>query len=245
MHALWVILACLNLVLAEPQTRPATQPTTRPAAFRHSIVVDGMTIYSTEPIPASAEKLLASVRDRLAGSPFWDPSHRFSVFVCNSPELYTTLTLTNRQSFAVSLRVSGWIVIASADFDKNLSRAYKPAQNRRKLTGVLTHEMAHQLLDRKYGAFARIPRWVSEGYCDYLAGESSFPELQGDRLIADGQDSPSTSFQYFLWRRMVQFLLEQEDMKIEDIIRHPPDEMNVRNKTRSWLQHRSLASQPE
>lgn len=63
----------------------------------------------------------------------------------------------------------------------------------------------------------RAPTWVVEGYCDYVAREGSFPEQRGLALLASGSTDPSESFQYFVGRQLVTYLIEQKKMTFEQI----------------------------
>jgi hypothetical protein len=94
------------------------------------------------------------------------------------------------------------------------------------------------MLRKHVGLFSRIPRWLSEGYCDYLAGDSSFPEREGDRLLASGQTHPSGAFRYLTFRRMVQYLIDQRGLSIGELVRHPPNEKQVERDMREWLKTR-------
>jgi hypothetical protein len=68
---------------------------------------------------------------------------------------------------------------------------------------VIAHEATHGVLRRHFGRLAMVgkPRWLEEGYCDYVADESTLsaedgaaPERAGQHpvgspICADGKES--------------------------------------------------------
>jgi len=222
------------------QTSSAPATTTAPASpsftSSHVLHVDGLTLFSASPIPSIAESLLRTIRERIGGSPLYHADDRFSVFICNSSAIYATLTRA-RHGFAVSHPLSGRIIVASADLDKNIARSFSEQFNERSFTGVVSHEIGHILMARRVGfvTASRLPRWLKDGYCDYLAGEGSFPESQGDPLIATGQEHSSQSFRYLQYRRMVEYLIVQKEIGIEELMRAPPEEDRILRETQECL----------
>jgi hypothetical protein len=222
-----------------PTTQPAKGvPHTRPAGGLYSIEAEGITLCSRSPVPENAASLLKTIKSRVTTSPLYRPGDRFSISICNDRRLYAILSPRSPASFAVSRPLVGGMMIAEADLEKNIARSSAEEYNQRTFTGVATHEIAHILMKRQFGLLAKPPRWLTEGYCDYLAGESSFPEVKGDRLLAAGEAHPSGSFFCFTSRRMVEYLIDDQNRNIEDLLRHPPDEQEVKAETEAWIKRR-------
>ena len=78
---------------------------------------------------------------------------------------------------------------------------------RRSLSGVIAHETCHGLERRHFGLTVDLtkPAWLREGYCDYLARESSLSDSDAARLNASGQSHPALV--YHDGRRRVSTLL--------------------------------------
>lgn len=120
---------------------------------------------------------------------------------------------------AVSVPFTNNIFIADGDFESDTARSRQPAFNTRILSAVMAHEITHGLIVARIGFIdsVRAPSWVTEGYCDYVAREGSFPEQQGLALLAAGRTDPSSSFQYFVGRQLVTYLVEQKKMSFAQI----------------------------
>ncbi len=215
--------------------------------FSHSIQVAGIRLYSMSPISEQAGGLLEQVQARLAQSELYQSGDTFKVFVCNSKTLYTLLAPGHRQTFGVSMPVTDNIILADADLRENVARAFRPAWNTRSFTGVVTHEIGHSLVRRRISVFASItlPRWLSEGYSEYLAGEGSYPEAEGDKLIAAGTSAAGGPFMYLVYRRMVEYLIQVEGRSIRDLAADPPAEEQVKQKMRQWVQEAAPAGKTD
>lgn len=215
--------------------------------FVHSVQAGGIRLYSMSPIPEQAGVLLEQVQARVALSELYQPDDRFRVFVCNSKALFTLLAPGHRQAFGVSMWVTGNIILADADLRENVARAFRPNWNTRSFTGVVTHEAAHSLVGRRISVFAslRLPTWLREGYSEYLAGEGSYPEAEGDRLIAAGTVPASGPFMYHVYRRMVEYLIKVESRNIRDLAADPPAEEQVKQKMRQWVEQTVLTGKTD
>ena len=105
----------------------------------------------------------------------------------------------------------------------------------------MAHEITHGLIRHRLGLFrgVRLPDWVDEGYCDYVAQESSFPEGDGFRLLAAGERHPSPSFRYFLYRQMVQYLIDDQHLSFAQVVARAGDASGVERETQLALQTRN------
>src|SRR3954447_9083831 len=81
----------------------------------------------------------------------------------------------------------------------------------------------------------RLPSWKNEGYCDYVADESSFDAEEGLRLIREGRDDPSPSFRYFRAHLMVRYLLDVERIGVDELFARDFDESQVMAGVRGAL----------
>jgi hypothetical protein len=73
--------------------------------------------------------------------------------------------------------------------------------------------------------------WVSEGYADYIARESSFPADEGLRNLREGKDDPSGSFHYFVYQQMVRHLIEHRHYSFDDLVGRAGDFDAVKAET--------------
>lgn len=95
------------------------------------------------------------------------------------------------------------------------------------------HGLIRQRLGRIRGML--LPKWVEEGYADYVAGDGSFPEAEGVRLLIRGESHDSRAFQYFTWRKMVEYLIEERDLSFEEIVARAGDDERIRSEMIEWL----------
>jgi hypothetical protein len=80
---------------------------------------------------------------------------------------------------------------------------------------VLAHETTHGMLRRRYGFWIDFtqPQWLREGYCDYVAQESSLTAAQAAGLEEQGSAHPALP--YFHGRRRVAKLLEENGGSVD------------------------------
>ena len=202
--------------------------------FANRVTAGSITLYSREPLPPAAIGILAEAAALVRHSELAVPGRRERVFVCNSPALYRFFAPTSATAFANTLAVADNIFVASADLSANVSRSSAPVYNTRSLSGVIAHEITHDLVEHRLGLFRslRLPDWIAEGYPDYVADESSFPERAGLRLVAAGGRDPSPSYDYFLYRRMVRHLIEDKHLSFAQVVARADDFSSVEQETR-------------
>jgi hypothetical protein len=186
--------------------------------FAHSMTAHGITVHTTSPPPAEAERVVARAASLVARSPLALPGRREDVFVPDHP-FVTRLFGPLSGGFAFSVAATGKVFVASGDLARDVARMPDGKPQSRSLSSVMAHEITHGLIRKRLGIIGslRLPKWVSEGYCEHVARESSFPESEGDRLISLGRSDPSISFQYFMYRRMVDYLIEDRAMTFDEI----------------------------
>jgi hypothetical protein len=142
------------------------------------------------------------------------------VFVCDTPWLFRLFSPRSSGAFAVSVPLTDNVFVAAADFIADVAMRSGPDFNRRSFSSVMAHEITHGLIRHRLGLVSgiRLPDWVDEGYCDFVARESSFPEEDGLRLFASGQKHPSISYRYFTYRQMVRYLVEHQNLTFSEIV---------------------------
>jgi hypothetical protein len=192
--------------------------------FAHSVTAEGITVYSRTPLPAEAGECLKRAAALVQKSELAVPGRPERVFVCNSQWLFQFFK-PRAGGFAYSVPVTDHIFIADADFATDVARWPAPKYNTRALSSVMAHEITHGLVRHRLGLVRGIllPDWVDEGYADYVARESSFPEAEGLRIFASGQRDPSPAYRYFEYRQMVNHLIEKQGLPFAQIVARAPD----------------------
>ena len=143
------------------------------------------------------------------------------IFICNSFNEFTFFALLSRKSFAVNYPVFQNIFLSKSFASENYILRNGKENNKRTLSGVIAHETVHSLLENKLGIlkYKLLPSWKNEGYCDFIAKESSFNEKKGLQDICNDKDnSESTSFKYFKYRKITQYLFEERKITLEKFL---------------------------
>jgi hypothetical protein len=147
------------------------------------------------------------------------PGRREWIFLSNSPWLFRLFAPLAGGSYAVSVPLTDHVFVAPADLVADMAYSRAKEFNSRSLSGLVAHEVSHGLVLRRLGLWrtSRLPTWIVEGYCDYVAGGGSFPEDEGLQLIEAGGTHPAPAFRCFMYRREVIRLIEEEGLTLDDL----------------------------
>ncbi len=211
--------------------------------FAHNVTAQGITLYSRAPLPtAETTACLDRAVALLRQSELAVPGRAEKIFVCDSPWLFRLFSPTSASAFAYSVPITDHVFIASADFRQDVARSSAPEHNTRSLSGVIAHEITHGLIRHRLGWWrgVRLPMWVAEGYCDYVARDGSFPAAEGRRLLAEDRIDPTPSFRYYRYRQMVRWLIEVKHLSFEQVVERSDDSATVEADTRASLQKGEL-----
>jgi hypothetical protein len=210
--------------------------------FPYSYRMQGVTIYARSPFPSETTERIAEIVKLIDRSELAVAGRTERIFVCNQPWLFRLLSPISAGAFAYSLPVTDNVFVANADLVHNLARSAAPDFNTRSFSAVAAHEITHGLIRHRVGLLHSPPTWVVEGYCDYVAQESSFPEAKGLHLLATGKHHPSGSFRYFIYRQMVSYLLEDRHFSFQQIIERADKAASVEAETVKAIKARDAKS---
>lgn len=188
--ALGIIGLCLASVVVAPQL----------LAFPYQAQVGTTRVYAEAPIdPLAVHRVLARADARLATSPLYHAPVGTRVFLTSGGWRWRVLALTSGNALGFtrpwSDMVSDAVIINSSDVaGDRISTAYRE----RSLSGVIAHERTHIMVRRHVGLIRglMLPAWISEGYADHVAGESTLNAAQAAALVARGRhDRPLFYYQ--------------------------------------------------
>jgi len=207
------------------------------AVFAHSVTTNGITIYSRSPLPPEATLCATRAAELLKQSELAVVGRHENVYVCDTPWLFRLFSPGSSGAFAVSVPLTDNVFVAAADFYADVAMRSGSDFNKRSFSAVVAHEITHGLIRHRLGLVnsIRLPDWVAEGYCDYVARESSFPEEDGLRLFVSGQKHPSMSYRYFIYRQMVRYLAEHQNLTFSEIVARANEPDAVAAETRQEL----------
>jgi hypothetical protein len=63
-----------------------------------------------------------------------------------------------------------------------------------------------------------LPVWKAEGYCEFIARESSFGNTAGMEMFKKGQNDDSKSFKYFEYRKVMEYLINNQKFSFDEIV---------------------------
>lgn len=191
--------------------------------FAHQLEHEGIVLHARRPIPYAMRQTLERVQARLERSPLYDRSQTFHVFIC---EPQWAFTLFARNNYRVGGIAHGYIgrhvFIRESDMDNDrlIGPSGKPVAADRPLSYFIAHELTHILEARHLGilGFARLPRWVNDGYADYVARDIDLGEaLNGLKSNARELD-PAKSGLYLRYQLMVSFVLNVRGTSLTQLL---------------------------
>lgn len=134
------------------------------------------------------------------------------IFICSSFNEFTFFALFSRKAFAINYSMTQNIFLSKSSVSENIISRNGIENNKRTLSGVIAHETTHSLLENELGIlkYKLLPVWKNEGYCDYIANESSFNIEKGiQHICSDNENSAGSSFKYFKYRISTEYLFEE------------------------------------
>jgi hypothetical protein len=80
--------------------------------------------------------------------------------------------------------------------------------------------VTHTLIENKIGFLKnrQLDAWKKEGYCDFIAKESSFDFTTGIQSLCANQNTSSPSFQYFKYRLYIDYLIKDRYLSFNEIV---------------------------
>ncbi|MBA3968720.1 MAG: hypothetical protein H0X52_01305 [Gemmatimonadetes bacterium] len=205
--ALVLLVGAYLLVLTVPQP-----------LFPYRLSYRSFTVHSDQPLSRGVYPVLDRAQARLASSAVYDSTALHTIFLSSSYWKFALFAREHFRAFGIRSPLRGHIFISKADPERDVVVRYAEAQNERRLSGVIAHEVTHNLL-QKATSGRELPRWKEEGYADYVAGESTFDYGAGVRLLAEGRSEGSSAFRYLKYRLLVEYLLEEKGVPFEEFLR--------------------------
>jgi hypothetical protein len=201
--------------------------------FAYNVNAKGVTIYSRAPLPSETTTRIEEALALVGQSELAVPGRTERIFVCNNPWLYRLLYPVPRDEIAVSFPVTDNIFVRAADLVHDVALGNASIHNRRGFSSTVAHEITHGLIRHRLGVIATmfLRSWVNEGYCDYVARESSFPAGEGLQRLREGHEDPSASFRYFVYREMVRHVIEDQHYSFDEIVKRAGDEEAIKAET--------------
>ncbi len=194
--------------------------------FRYTLNQGALTLYSDEPIPTSAARVLEDTEDRLARSPLFRDrtSPHIRIYLCNRRWRFILFAnIRYRVGGLAYPPLSRNIFVRGAHIDAN--RLIGPSGNEvpgeRTLSYYFAHEAIHTLVFDELGAVAhwRLPPWKNEGYADYIAKGTDFDYQHAVAQLrrGDREMDPRRSGLYLRYHLLVAYLLDHKGIHVHEL----------------------------
>ena len=200
--------------------------------FAYSTKYETFDVYSREPIDSEIEKVLDRAETRLKTSPLYDAEVRRPIYLTNGFGMYALLSHKAYNSFGNSVPFITNVFINKTDIASDRVFMNRAKNNSRSLSGVIAHEITHIFIRQRYGTVTSMlqPAWKNEGYCEYIAGESTIPLDEGLRLWRENP-SDDTGYRFTKYHAMVKYLLENDNMTVDELFTQNLNETQVAART--------------
>jgi hypothetical protein len=226
-----IFLTALGVTYGVPLMYP--QP-----LFAYQVEHAGIILHARRPIPDAMKETLARVHARLERSPLYDRSQTFHVFICEPQWAFTLFARTNYQVGGIAHGYIGrhvFIRQSDMDHDRLIGPSGKPVAADRPLSYFIAHELTHILQARHLGllGFWRLPRWVNDGYADYVARDIDLPAALASFKQGARELDPARSGLYLRYQLMVSFLLNVRGAALEELLNGRYDAAAIEQALRS------------
>jgi hypothetical protein len=212
-------LGHLALVLVFPQL-----------LFTQSITRHDLTARSREPIAPEMNQVLDRVHSLISASELFEPDVRREIVLINSFALSRYLLLRNVH-FGCNMP-TGSTFITNGDAQRDIAYCERGGHGDRRLRSLsdsIAHEITHAMIRDRVGIRheRRLPSWLKEGYCEYVAQGSSIDHELGLGLLTRNAPGFTPGLANFKYRLMVEHVLLGRGESLTSLLGAPPDARNV------------------
>ena len=163
-------------------------------------------------------------------------TYDFEIALCDSYSKYAFLSNIAYDSFGIAKSFTNFIILSKTDIKNNLIIAATKANNKRKISTVLAHEITHILISKHYGLYRFIiPKWKEEGYCEYIANDSSYDTGKGIENFINQETDNTLSYDYFKYRLCITYLIDVKEKSFSQIVEEDIKVKDIENEIRDYL----------
>jgi hypothetical protein len=210
--------------------------------FRYSFTHGGMAVFSDEPIPASARRVIELAESRLAQSPVLHgrAARTIRIYICNRKWRFILFANTRYKVGGIAYApLTNNVFLRGAHFDSN--RLVGPSggevPGERTLTYYIAHEVMHTVVADHLSVVAhwRLPAWKNEGYADYVAKGSDFDYDQVVLQFRRGarELDPARSGLYLRYHLLVAYLLDKRRIGVHRMLAEHFDQAELEAEIRT------------
>lgn len=171
-------------------------------------------VYAHVDLDSNIISIIDSSQARIERSKLFDSEITHNVYLCNSNLEYAFFALPAQNSFACKYPGINSIFISVSDVKADIVR--KPQSDKtRSLSGTMAHEATHNLVENELGIikYKLLANWKNEGYCDFIANESSINYDIGLSQFCEN----NLNHNYFKYRLWIEYLILHKNQSFVDI----------------------------
>lgn len=189
-------------------------------AWPNSVRIGQTRIYAEEIISEEMVSILARSDTLLRRSGIYSEGYGRRIYLTQGGWRWKLLSFPSGDAFAISRPLTEVIVVNRSSIAHDRVWNGRNVGGQRTLTGVIAHERAHGLIRSHFGLFAsmRFESWKTEGYCDYVANESSLASADYIQLLRGDARHPAMA--YFEGRRKVEHILSSNGQSVDALFGH-------------------------
>ena len=149
------------------------------------------------PIPRDRiSAILADANARVAASPLAHGQEGRRVFLTDGGWRWKLLALRSHYAFALTRALREDVILNRSDVPTDLVHNGLGDGRTRTIAGVIAHEKCHGMERRHFGVWVDLtkPTWLREGYCDYVARESTLTDAEVTALKKSNPDHPALPY---------------------------------------------------
>lgn len=156
-----------------------------------------ITFHAAAPLPPEAVTLAEEVTMAFTASPLGRPAHPVDIWLVEEGWRTAIFFAGSRRASGLTYPVASTrnVFLRHADLPRNrLVRGGQAVPPPRTLSYYLVHEITHLMVAERVGRLAvvRMPRWINEGFADFVALGPARPELIA--RAAAGAPLPAAQF---------------------------------------------------
>ena len=122
-------------------------------------------------------------------------------------------------AFAVSYSLFNETFLAPSNVASNTITRAAASHRTRRFSSVISHEVTHLLLAKRFGLVRDFwaSTWKKEGFCEYVAGDTTLSWQEGLQLLKEGREDQSGPARYYSYYAAMKYLIDVKGDRIERI----------------------------
>ena len=210
--------------------------------YSHKYINDNLVIHSDKAIPKNIKTITDEVLIRLKRSELYSAEQTYNVYIPTEYWRWGIVSMPiyyqNAGAFCIGNNHNVFFRPSDIAGNKLIPPSGKLADaQERDLIYFITHEVGHALMFERVGViphFRDLPKWLREGYPDYIAKESFDFEDNLDQFNNNEWRLTEKSGLYVRYHLFVYLLLDKEGYSLKQLIDNAPDKSEILNLLKAY-----------